>query len=75
MVEVSFATIETHVLGDNRLLTCQRRLTDIRTSQQPLLTARSTIWRRRVGNNDVTRNKWFDHAMYTCNKFHRPIIE
>ena len=64
-VEVSSATIETQVLGDNRLLTCQRHLTDIRTSQQPLLTARSTIWRRRV-----THNKWFDHAMYTCNKFH-----
>ena len=43
------------------------------TSQQPLLTARSTIWRRRNGNNDVMHNKWFDHAMYTCNKFHRPI--
>ena len=62
MVEVSFATIETHVLGDNRLLTCQRHLTDIGTSQQPLLTARSTIWRRRIGNNDVTQKKWFDHA-------------
>ena len=73
MVEVSFATIETHVLGDNRLLTCQRHLTDIRTSQQPPLTTRSTIWRRRVGNNDVTHNKWFDHAIYTCNKLHRPI--
>ena len=73
MVEVSFATIETHVLGDNRLPMCRRHLTDIGTSHQPLLTARSTIWRRRVGNNDVTHNKWFDHAMYTCNKFHRPI--
>ena len=73
MVEVSIVTIETHVLGDNRLLMCQRHQTDIRTSQQPLLTARSTIWRRRNGNNDVTHNKWFDHAMYTCNKFHRPI--
>ena len=52
---------------------CQRHQTDIRTSQQPLLTARSTIWRRINGNNDVTHNKWFDHAMYTCNKFHRPI--
>ena len=76
MVEVGFATIETqcltHVLGDNRLLTWQRHQTDIGTSQKPL-TARSTIWRRRNGNNDVTHNKWFDHAMYTCNKFHRPI--
>ena len=72
MVKVSLQTIETHVLGDNRL-TCQRHQADIGTSQQPLLTARSTIWRRRNGNNDVTRNKWFDHAMYTCNKFHRPI--
>ena len=52
---------------------CQRHQTDIRTSQQPLLTARSAIWRRRNGNNDVTHNKWFDHAMYTRNKFHRPI--
>ena len=55
-VEVSFATLETHVLGDNRLPMCQRHQTDIRTSQQPLLTARSTIWRRRNGNNDVTHN-------------------
>ena len=72
-VKVNFATLETHVLGDNRLPMCQCHQTDIRTSSQPLLSARSTIWRRRNGNNDATHNKWFDHAMYTCNKFHRPI--
>ena len=72
-VEACFATLETHVLGDNRLPMCQRHQTNIRTSSQPLLSARSTIWRRRDGNNDVTHNKWFDHAMYTCNNFHRPI--
>ena len=55
------------------MLKCQHHQTDIRTSQQPLLTARPTIWRRRNENSDVTHNKWFDHAMYTCNKFHRPI--
>ena len=67
-VKVNFATLETHVLP-----MCQCHQTDIRTSSQPLLSARSTIWRRRNGNNDATHNKWFDHAMYTRNKFHRPI--
>ena len=68
------ATLETHVLADDRLPMCQLHQTDIRTSQQRFLTAISTIWRGRNGNNDATHNKWFDHAMYTCNKFHRPII-
>ena len=31
MVEVNFATIEAHVLGDDRLQRCQRSQTDIRT--------------------------------------------
>ena len=31
MVEVNIATIETHVLGDDRLQRCQRPQTDIRT--------------------------------------------
>ena len=30
-VEVSFATLETHVLGDNRLPMCQCHQTDSRT--------------------------------------------
>ena len=51
--KVSFATIEAHVLGDNRLLTCQHHQTGIRTFQQTFLTARSIIWHRRNGSNKV----------------------
>ena len=38
IVEVSIATIEAHVLGNDRLQRRQRPQTDIRTRQQPLLT-------------------------------------
>ena len=53
MSKVSFVTIEAHVLGDDRLQQCQRHQTDIRTLEQPFLTARSTIWHRRNGSNKV----------------------
>ena len=53
MSEVSIVTMEAHVLSDNRLQQCQRHQTDIRTLEQPLLTARSTIWHRRNGSNKV----------------------
>ena len=46
-------TIEAHVLSDNRLQQCQCHQTDIRTFEQPFLTARSTIWHRRNGSNKV----------------------
>ena len=65
MGKVSIVTIEAHVLGDNRLQKCQRHQTDIRTLEQPFLTARSTIWHRRNGSNKVSHRKWFSHAMYT----------
>ena len=43
MSKVRCVTIEAHVLGDDRLQKCQCHQTDIRTLQQPFLTARSTI--------------------------------
>ena len=63
--KVSIVTIEAHVLVDNRLQQCQCHQTDIRTLEQPFLTARSTIWLRRNGSNKVLDHKWFSHAMYT----------
>ena len=53
MSKVNIVTIEAHVLSDNRLQQCQRHQTDIRTLEQPFLTARSTIWHRRNGSNKV----------------------
>ena len=50
-------TIEAHVLSDNRLQQCQRHQTDIRTFEQPFLTARSTIWHRRNGSCTVWTTK------------------
>ena len=47
------ATVEAHVLNDNRLQHCQCHQTDIRTLEQPFPTARSTIWHRRNGSNKV----------------------
>ena len=65
MSKVSIVTIEAHVLSDDWLQQCQRHQTDIRTFEQPFLTARYTIWHRRNGSNKVWHHKWFSHAIYT----------
>ena len=53
MSVVSGVTVEAHVLSDDGLQQCQCHQTDIRTFEQPFLTARSTIWQRRNGSNKV----------------------
>ena len=46
-------TIDAHVLSDDWLQQCQCHQTDIRTFEQPFLTARSTIWHGQNGSNKV----------------------
>ena len=58
MTVVSIVTMEAHVLNDDRLQQCQCHQTDIRTIEQPFLTARSTIWHRRNGSYKVWTTNW-----------------
>ena len=52
MSVVSIVTMKAHVLTDDWLQQCQRHQTDMRTFEQPFLTARSTIFSEKLkGNN------------------------